>query len=144
MKAVVAKQKQYEQELHLKKLNYDDFKLIGGVRKTVNKNPHDQGPVVKRFKLSQNQENTKQFTELKQVVNITNEGSSNTSKPNANGTLTRYATKPQTVSSKMAQKLQKQEERREKFIKKHEDLLNQVIFFVLLPCHSMLQTANVK
>ena len=47
MKAVVAKQKQYEQELHLKKLNYGGFKLIDDVRKTVNKNPHDHGPIVK-------------------------------------------------------------------------------------------------
>ena len=131
MEAVVAKQKQYEQELHLKKRNYGDLKLISDVRKTVNKIPPNQGPVVKRFKLSQNQENTTKFTELRPVpgARVSSEGPSNLSEPNSNGTLTKFAKKPQ---SKMAQKLQRQEERREKFIKKHEDLLNQVIILVQL------------
>ena len=137
MKALVARQKQYEQELHLQKVNYGEIKLISDIRKTPNKTSDAEGPEVKRLKPSQpvnsdlqNQENTTKHPEVKQVKVVVN--STGLSSPlKSNGTdiksPVKYARKSPVILSKMAQKLQRQEERREKFIKKHEDLLNQVM-----------------
>ena len=137
MKALVARQKQYEQELHLQKVNYGEIKLISDIRKTPNKTSDVEGPEVKRLKPSQpvnsdlhNQENATKYPELKQVKVVSNStGLSSASKSNGTDIKSpvKYTRKSPVLLSKMAQKLQRQEERREKFIKKHEDLLNQVM-----------------
>ena len=137
MKALVARQKQYEQELHLQKVNYGEIKLISDIRKTPNKTSDAEGPEVKRLKPSQpvnsnlqNQENATKHPEVKQVKVVVNStGHSSPSKSNGTdiNSPVKYARKSPVILSKMAQKLQRQEERREKFIKKHEDLLNQVM-----------------
>ena len=146
MKAVVTKQKQYEQELHTEKLHHDHVKLLHQNRNAVDKDPLGE-PIVKKVKASHSVKNEPQIQSsamqvqsysnnqnegLKPIkqIEILKEGSSSSNESNSNSTeikqIMKYARKPQTLSSKMVQKLQRQKERREKFIKKHEDLLNQV------------------
>ena len=117
MKVVAARQKQYEQELHLQKVNYGEIKLISDIRKTPNKTSDGEGPEVKRLKPSQpvnsviqnqNQENTRTNPELIQVERTANStGLSSTS--NSNGTQimspVKYARKSPVMLSKMAQKI---------------------------------------